>query len=114
MPLPSALGVFAAINTRSCFRPLATFLILSVQRFFRTRTASGVLPIRQWRKINKVELIETAVFARRIIALLDDEEYGNFQSRLAADPGVGALIRGDGGIRKIDPAALRLPHERVE
>lgn len=48
-----------------------------------------------------MELIETPTFTRQITALLSDEEYGAFQSRLAADPHVGALIKGGGGIRKI-------------
>jgi len=48
-----------------------------------------------------VELIETSTFTRRITALLSDEEYGEFQSRLAANPQLGALIKGGGGIRKI-------------
>jgi hypothetical protein len=47
-----------------------------------------------------VELIETSIFTRQITALLSDEEYGKFQSRLAANPGLGALIKGGGGIRK--------------
>ena len=34
------------------------------------------------------------------MALLSDEEYRAFQSRLAANPGLGALIKGGGGIRK--------------
>ena len=48
-----------------------------------------------------MELIETSTFTRQITALLGDEDYGAFQSRLAANPGVGALIKGGGGIRKI-------------
>ena len=48
-----------------------------------------------------MELIETSTFTRQITALLSDEEYGAFQSRLAANPGLGALIKGGGGIRKI-------------
>jgi mRNA-degrading endonuclease RelE of RelBE toxin-antitoxin system len=47
-----------------------------------------------------VELIATSTFTRQITALLSDEEYGGFQSRIAANPGLGALIRGGGGIRK--------------
>jgi hypothetical protein len=47
-----------------------------------------------------VELIETSTFTRQITALLSDEEYGAFQARLAANPGLGALIQGGGGIRK--------------
>jgi RelE toxin of RelE / RelB toxin-antitoxin system len=57
--------------------------------------------IRQWRIMGQVELIETSAFTRQITALLSDEEYGAFQSRLAANPGLGALIKGGGGIRKI-------------
>ena len=48
-----------------------------------------------------MELIETSTFTRQITALLSDEDYGVFQSRLAANPGLGALIKGGGGIRKV-------------
>ncbi|MGH9675180.1 MAG: type II toxin-antitoxin system RelE/ParE family toxin [Bryobacteraceae bacterium] len=48
-----------------------------------------------------MELIETATFTKQITALLSDEEYGEFQSRLAANPQLGPLIKGSGGIRKI-------------
>lgn len=48
-----------------------------------------------------MELIETSTFTRQITALLSDEEYGAFQIRSAANPGLGALIKGGGGIRKI-------------
>ena len=48
-----------------------------------------------------MELIETSVFTRQITALLSDEEYGGFQLRIAANPELGALIRGGGGIRKV-------------
>ena len=48
-----------------------------------------------------MELIETSTFTRQITALLSDEEYREFQSRLAARAGLGALIKGGGGIRKI-------------
>jgi hypothetical protein len=51
--------------------------------------------------LKQVELIETSTFTRQITALLSDEDYGSFQSRLAANPGLGALIKGGGGIRKI-------------
>jgi len=48
-----------------------------------------------------VELIETSVFTRQITGLLSDEEYAEFQSRLAGNPQLGALIKEGGGIRKI-------------
>jgi hypothetical protein len=47
-----------------------------------------------------MELIETAIFTRQITALLSDEEYGRFQSLIAANPRLGPLIRGGAGIRK--------------
>jgi hypothetical protein len=48
-----------------------------------------------------VELIETSIFTKQISALLSDEEYRAFQSRIAANPEIGALIRGGGGVRKV-------------
>jgi hypothetical protein len=48
-----------------------------------------------------LEIIETSVFTRQITALLSDDEYRRLQSGLAANPAVGALIRGGGGIRKV-------------
>jgi hypothetical protein len=47
-----------------------------------------------------VELIETPTFTRQIVRLLQDEEYREFQLRLAVNPELGPLIRGGGGIRK--------------
>jgi hypothetical protein len=48
-----------------------------------------------------VEPIETSTFTRRVTALLSDEDYGEFQSPLASNPGLGDPIEGGGGIRKI-------------
>jgi hypothetical protein len=48
-----------------------------------------------------VELIETSTFTRQIAALLSDEEYSQFQFRIAANPDLGPLIKGGGGIRKV-------------
>lgn len=48
-----------------------------------------------------MELIETAIFTRQIDLLLSDEEYTDFQSRIAANPRIGPLMRGGGGIRKV-------------
>jgi hypothetical protein len=48
-----------------------------------------------------VELIETSTFTKQITILLTDDEYGEFQSRLAANPELGAVIKGGGGIRKV-------------
>ncbi|MDX1428672.1 MAG: hypothetical protein R3282_00230 [Rhodothermales bacterium] len=44
---------------------------------------------------------ETSVFSRQVAKLLDVESYRILQLRLAADPEVGSLIRGTGGLRKI-------------
>ncbi len=51
--------------------------------------------------MKSVELIETSTFTRQINALLSDDEYQAFQSRIAANPELGALIKGGGGIRKV-------------
>jgi len=48
-----------------------------------------------------LELAETSVFTRQITALLDDEEYREFQNELVANPAQGPRIKGGGGIRKI-------------
>lgn len=48
-----------------------------------------------------MELIETSVFTRHITELLSDEEYRQFQTGLAANPAMGSVIRGGGGIRKV-------------
>ena len=61
-----------------------------------------------------MELIETSTFTRQITALLSDEDYGAFQSRLAANPGLGALIKGGGGIRKIRVAVHAASVEAAE
>ena len=52
-----------------------------------------------------MELIETSVFTRQITALVSDEDYSIFQVSLAANPAMGRLIRGGGGIRKVRLAA---------
>jgi RelE toxin of RelEB toxin-antitoxin system len=49
--------------------------------------------------------IETAVFTRRINALVDEDLYFELQTTLLFDPEAGDLIAGAGGIRKIRMAA---------
>lgn len=44
---------------------------------------------------------EHPLFTRRIMELLTDEEYGEFQRELAADLGAGEVIPGLGGLRKV-------------
>ena len=48
-----------------------------------------------------MELGETPVFTRQIVALLTDGKYRRFQSLLIANPALGAVIKGGGGIRKV-------------
>ena len=45
--------------------------------------------------------IETPTFTKRVLQLLDDEEYSVLQAHLANHPGAGKLIPGSGGLRKI-------------
>lgn len=49
--------------------------------------------------------IETPVFTRQITALVDDDDYADFQRELAKDPEAGDVIPGTGGLRKIRMAA---------
>ncbi|MEI6788377.1 MAG: hypothetical protein WCL49_07865, partial [bacterium] len=44
---------------------------------------------------------EHPVFTKRIMELLTDEEYREFQAKLAANPESGDVIPGLGGLRKI-------------
>ncbi len=45
--------------------------------------------------------IETSAFTRRVIELLSDDDYRLFQATLAANPVMGPVIPGSGGLRKI-------------
>lgn len=49
--------------------------------------------------------IETSVFTRQIIELLDDDEYQTLQTELMINPAKGDLIKEGGGIRKVRCAA---------
>ena len=49
--------------------------------------------------------IETPVFTRQMTALVDDDDYADFQRELAKDPEAGDVIPGTGGLRKIRMAA---------
>jgi hypothetical protein len=48
-----------------------------------------------------MRFIETAVFTRSLVELLDDEQYRSLQLALLLRPGLGPVIRGGGGIRKL-------------
>ena len=44
---------------------------------------------------------ETTAFTRRLLKLLDDDEYAILQEELTEYPEQGKIIKGSGGIRKI-------------
>lgn len=46
-------------------------------------------------------IIETPTFTKIISNLMDDESYRRLQNELIADPELGKIIQGSGGIRKI-------------
>lgn len=48
-----------------------------------------------------ITFVEHPLFTKRIRELLSDDEYGEFQSGLAANPKAGDVIPGLGGLRKI-------------
>ncbi len=46
-------------------------------------------------------IVETSIFTKQIKTLVDDETYRLLQNDLIADPTVGKLISGSGGLRKV-------------
>jgi hypothetical protein len=48
-----------------------------------------------------VQFIETSIFTKQIVDLLDDSDYRELQMVLALHPNTGSVIRGGGGLRKI-------------
>lgn len=48
-----------------------------------------------------MELIETPVFTKQVLAALSDEEYRALQLHLIGRPDAGVLIPGSGGLRKL-------------
>lgn len=48
-----------------------------------------------------VVFIETPTFTKRVLQLMEDEQYSALQAHLARRPDAGDLIRGTGGMRKL-------------
>ena len=48
-----------------------------------------------------MKFIETTVFTRRVTKILKDDSYRLLQHALLLRPGLGAVIQGSGGLRKI-------------
>jgi hypothetical protein len=48
-----------------------------------------------------MRFIETPIFTRAILELLDDEDYQSLQLALLYRPERGSVIRGSGGLRKL-------------
>ncbi|MGI9038670.1 MAG: hypothetical protein ACR2GQ_07390 [Gemmatimonadota bacterium] len=46
-------------------------------------------------------IIETSVFTKQVSVHMDDDSYRLLQIELVRNPGIGALIRGSGGLRKV-------------
>ncbi|WP_442886507.1 hypothetical protein [Arsukibacterium sp.] len=57
--------------------------------------------IRQWRSEVLVLFIETTIFTKLLTALMNDDEYREFQQFLANAPEAGKVIKGSGGLRKV-------------
>ena len=52
-----------------------------------------------------MRFVETSVFTKRLVRLVDDDTYRKLQLELAANPEKGRLIQGTGGLRKVRMAA---------
>jgi hypothetical protein len=48
-----------------------------------------------------IELIETSLFTKQVVATLSEEEYRAFQLYLIGRPDAGVVIPGSGGLRKL-------------
>jgi len=48
-----------------------------------------------------VTFVESPLFTKQVHDYLTDTEYGIFQEYLAANPDMGDIVRGSGGVRKI-------------
>jgi hypothetical protein len=48
-----------------------------------------------------ISFVETKLFTRLVQEYLSDDEYSKLQQALLANPEVGAIIPGSGGIRKL-------------
>jgi mRNA-degrading endonuclease RelE of RelBE toxin-antitoxin system len=46
-------------------------------------------------------IVETSIFNRQVLSLMDDEDYRRLQTLLVLRPDVGILIPGSGGLRKV-------------
>jgi hypothetical protein len=48
-----------------------------------------------------VTFVESPLFTKQVYDYLTDNEYGAFQEYLAANPDLGDVVRGSGGVRKV-------------
>ena len=48
-----------------------------------------------------ISFVETRLFTRLVQEYLSDDEYSGLQQALLADPELGAVIPGTGGVRKV-------------
>jgi mRNA-degrading endonuclease RelE of RelBE toxin-antitoxin system len=48
-----------------------------------------------------ISFVETKLFTRLVQEYLSDDEYSRLQQALAADPELGSVIPGSGGVRKM-------------
>jgi hypothetical protein len=51
--------------------------------------------------VSFVEFIEAPAFSRHLSEYLGDDDYRSLQTRLAANPGIGEVMPGTGGFRKM-------------
>jgi len=52
-----------------------------------------------------MRFIETSLFTKRLVRIVDDDTYRKLQLELAVNPEKGRLIQGTGGLRKVRMAA---------
>lgn len=57
--------------------------------------------IRQRRIFSTMVIVETTIFTQRLEELMSDDDYKELQIALVNRPGMGAIIQGTAGLRKI-------------
>ena len=57
--------------------------------------------VRHWRILSVMVIVETSIFSKFIQELMSDDQYKELQEALVFRPGMGDLIKGSGGLRKV-------------
>ena len=69
--------------------------------FSVAKSLKSSIRCRAWYMTYRIEFIETQLFTRLVYDPLDDAEYADVQLSLILDSGIGSVVPGSGGVRKL-------------